>query len=474
MSFASVEFLLFLPLVFFAYFISPPPLRRWLLLVASYGFYGIWHVAYIPLLLGSSLIDFLCGHKMYAATSRRQRKVWLGVSLVVNLSTLFLFKYSNFIGINLRSVGIDYPLHNLLLPIGLSFYTLQTLSYTFDVYRGKVRPETDVGYFLLYVSFFPQLVAGPIERPGKLLPQLRELKLPTVYDFRYGGLLIVWGFFLKLVIADNLTPFVSASYFRETTAPVLQLWSASFLGMVKVYCDFMAYSEIARGTARLFGVELTKNFNRPLLAKSVRAFWQRWHISLTRWLVDYVQIPLTRKFPHEPQRSLVTITTLVLVGLWHGASWNFLLFGLYHGVLMTLWRPAANVCQRWLPLRPKVRANLGWVNTLIFVSFSTPMFFITDISILFDTLGRMLAFDFSLSIVQLIYTSWKLDIVFSLPALLMLAIVSWREEYRKREEWQLALIDTASVKRWTFVLSIMGVTLLLGNFSYEPFVYFNF
>ncbi len=270
--------------------------------------------------------------------NKSARKPYLWISLTINLGILFCFKYWNFIGSNASLLfSVEFELHDLLLPLGLSFYTLQTLSYIFDVYLGKIKPERHLGLFCLYVSFFPQLVAGPIERSRTLLPQLKSLGLPTLYQFRYGLLLIAWGFFIKLVIADNLSASINSVYFGDEHFSFWVYWVIGGLVTLKIYCDFMAYSEIARGVGMLFGVKLTLNFRRPLFATNLRAFWQRWHISLTRWIGDYIQIPLLRRYPTQPHRSIVTIITLVIIGFWHGASWNFILFGLFHGVVMVLW-----------------------------------------------------------------------------------------------------------------------------------------
>lgn len=328
-----------------------PQRYRWvLMLLASYTFYAYWDWRYIPLLFASSFIDYFFALKMGEKERKFARRPYLYISLLVNLGILFGFKYWDFIGSNVSSLlSVDFELYNLLLPLGLSFYTLQTLSYTFDVYLGKIKPERHLGIFCLYVSFFPQLVAGPIERSRALLPQLKSLSLPTLYQFRYGLLLIVWGFFIKLVIADNLTASINSVYFGEAHFSSWIYWLIGALVILKIYCDFMAYSEIARGVGLLFGVKLTLNFRRPLFATNLRGFWQRWHISLTRWVGDYIQIPLLRRYSTEPLRSVVTIITLMIIGLWHGASWNFIIFGLFHGnfiifglfhgLVMVLWNP---------------------------------------------------------------------------------------------------------------------------------------
>lgn len=474
LSFISIIFLLFAPTVFFAYFVTPQRFRWFLLLCSSYLFYAYWDWRYIPLLFASSLVDYLCALGMAKHKSRISRRPYLLLSLAVNLGVLFGFKYWNFVGFNINQLfGSHIELHHLLLPLGLSFYTLQTLSYTFDVYLDKIKPEKHLGYFCLYVSFFPQLVAGPIERSRSLLPQLKSLSRPTLYQFRYGLLLMLWGFFIKLVIADNLTPFINAVYFTEEVFQVWIYWLVGALVTFKVYCDFMAYSEIARGLAMLFGVKLTVNFRRPLLATHLRGFWQRWHISLTRWIGDYIQIPLLRRFPKEPSRSLVTLVTLMIIGLWHGASWNFILFGLFHGTVLVLWGPAVKSLKR-LGIYSANHSNAwGRLCLALVLMFSAPMFFIVDTDVLFSVLRNMTGLSGSADLFSVFKVHGKFLMAQACIGLILLSLFSYRAEYHANDIIE-CVSHISSVARWLTAIGVGLVILLLGKFSSEPFIYFEF
>ncbi|WP_083250317.1 MBOAT family O-acyltransferase [Shewanella colwelliana] len=474
MSFVSIAFLFFLPLVFISYYLLPTKYRWALMLCVSYSFYAYWDWRYVPLLFISSLIDYLCALKMASQGKKTSRRPFLYLSLFVNLGILFSFKYWNFFGSNLQALlNVEVGLHHLLLPLGLSFYTLQTLSYTFDVYLDKIKAERHLGYFCLYVSFFPQLVAGPIERSRSLLPQLKALALPTLYQFRYGLLLIAWGFFVKLVIADNLTASINSVYFSDQRFSFWLYWITGALVTLKIYCDFMAYSEIARGVALLFGVKLTINFRRPLLATNLRSFWQRWHISLTRWIGDYIQIPLLRRFPTEPSRSFVTIVTLVIIGLWHGASWNFILFGLFHGIAMVLWFPVAKGFKVVLGREANSFHIASRLSLAIVLMFSAPMFYIHDSSILYSAISNMLSFGDDNDLLDSMDIEGKLMLVKAFLGTVVLLCVSFYDEFKGHNCIQEVAI-ASSLKRWGLTLLVLLNILLFGNFVSEPFIYFEF
>ncbi|ACA85958.1 membrane bound O-acyl transferase MBOAT family protein [Shewanella woodyi ATCC 51908] len=405
--------------------------------------------------------------------SKSARKPYLWLSLMVNLGILFVFKYWNFFGYSLSSLlSVNLELHNLLLPLGLSFYTLQTLSYIFDVYLGKIKPERHLGLFCLYVSFFPQLVAGPIERSRTLLPQLKSLELPTLYQFRYGLLLIVWGFFIKLVIADNLSASINSVYFGKEYFPFWVYWFIGALVTLKIYCDFMAYSEIARGVGMLFGVKLTLNFRRPLFATNLRSFWQRWHISLTRWIGDYIQIPLLRRYPTQPHRSVVTIMTLVIIGFWHSASWNFILFGLFHGMVMVIWSPIAKNISILFEGSFAFSSIFGRFFLAIVLMSSAPMFYIQDTSILFNILKNMLLFDL-FEPTQISSIHGKVMLIKALFGFILLFLYSFFNEF-KQQDFIVNLARSSSNRRWCEMLFIVFSTLFLGSFVHEPFIYFEF
>ncbi len=369
MNFNSLEFLIFAPVVILVHWWLPHRTRKFWLLGASVCFYMCWNPWMILLVIFSTLVDYFCSLGMAGAGSLR-RKLLLLTSVVVNLGLLFTFKYLDLMTETLNALlgwlgrGERIPVLDLILPIGISFYTFQTMSYTIDVYRGRMEPERDLVSFTLYVSFFPQLVAGPIERPENLLPQLcRERKWHREY-LGQGGFYLVSGFFKKLVVADALAPLVDGVYGSPETAGGPAVLLATVLFGFQIYCDFSGYSDIARGTAKLLGVDLMENFRRPYGASSVRGFWRRWHISLTSWLTDYVYIPLGGSRRGLWRQCVNIAVVFALSGLWHGAEWTFLLWGGIHGLYQ--------ICEVLLEKKAGFRLpeNLGRVVTFCLVSLT--------------------------------------------------------------------------------------------------------
>ncbi|MEN0064993.1 MAG: MBOAT family O-acyltransferase [Myxococcota bacterium] len=368
MSFVQVEFVAFFAIVFGAYWAlsawgSPERGRRGqnlLLVVASAVFYGWVHPWFCGLLLASALLDYTAARVMTA------RPGWRDVALIAsiggNLIVLGYFKYFNFFVANVATVfeatgvGADLRLLKILLPVGISFYTFQTLSYTIDVYRGQLKARTRLLDVLVFVGFFPQLVAGPIERAADLLPQVerpRSFQLDRVLE---GLTLALWGAVQKLCIADTLAPYID-KVFLLADPPGPLLWAAALGFTVQLYADFAGYTDIARGTARMLGFELSVNFRSPYLAATTPEFWQRWHITLSRWIRDYVLVPLVSTAPRVTVPHLIGAVTLtfMLVGLWHGARWNFVLFGLFHALAITIYTlldRAVPDARRWRWARP--------------------------------------------------------------------------------------------------------------------------
>ena len=346
MLFNSFHFLVFLPIVVGLYYALPQKFRWFLLLIASYYFYMSWKAEYIILIVASTLVDFCAGLAIENADSKKRKKLWLFLSLFVNLGLLFTFKYWDFFNesirdtLNLFSIQFDPSTLKLLLPVGISFYTFQTLSYTIDIYYGKIKPIKHIGIFATYVSFFPQLVAGPIERAKHLIPQFYN-KVTFEYErVKNGLLLMLWGFFVKIVIADRLAILVNTVYKHDDANNYLldytgaSLFIASLFFMFQLYLDFSAYSNIAIGAARVLGFDLQSNFRRPYWATSISDFWHRWLISLSTWFRDYVYIPLGGNKRGVKRHLINLLITFLLSGLWHGASWNFALWGLLNGLFL--------------------------------------------------------------------------------------------------------------------------------------------
>lgn len=457
-----------MPIVLLGYYGCSARFRPVIVALASLGFYAWWNPAYIPLLFVSAIVDYMAALGIVRTDDQRQKKAWLWLSVVLNVGILVFFKYWNFMALNVEAAtGFEVVVHQFVLPLGISFYTLQTLSYTFDTYRGKLKPERDFFTYFLYVSFFPQLVAGPIERAGRLLPQLRNLNLPTRDMAESGLVLIAWGVFCKLCVADNLGGFVGSAYW-ETDGGLL-LWLVSFCAVAQVYSDFLAYTLIARGLARLLGVNLSENFRQPFFARNLTSFWQRWHITLTRWVTDYIHIPLARRHPDEPWRSLIAISALCLIGFWHGASWNFILFGLTHGIIMRVWQPIARIGMMLRP--PKLMATIvSHIALLMVISFSAPMFFITDTAQLMSQLGSMFSLDTGLSILG--EAKYRENFVIGV-AMLGVLLLNDRAA-SKGSVWHVEAMANSAALRPVLILGLTFVIILLANFAPQEFMYFDF
>lgn len=341
MLFNSLTFLLFLPIVFAAYWSLRGSLR-WqniLVVVASYVFYGWWDWRFLLLIAFTTACSYASGLLIAGSDSRRRKKFWMWLNIAINLGILAIFKYFDFFAANfaalLNSVGItvDGITLGLVLPVGISFYTFQALSYSIDVYREKIKPTHDPVSFFAFISFFPQLVAGPIERAVNILPQF-EHRRTFDYAMAVSGLrLMLWGFFKKTVVADNLGPYVDSVFANYETAGSLTLIGAALMFTIQIYCDFSGYSDIGIGTGRLFGIQLMRNFNLPYFSRSIGEFWRRWHISLTSWFRDYVYIPLGGSRVSSQKIARNTLVVFLVSGLWHGAAWTFVAWGAYHAVL---------------------------------------------------------------------------------------------------------------------------------------------
>ena len=336
MNFNSLAFLIYLLVVVGVNWLVPHRARKYWLLAASYFFYGYWNPAFLLLLLLSTAVDYFCGLGMEKhRDNQKVRKTLLLTSICMNLGLLFFFKYFDFFGANINSlceaIGISYrvPQLGLILPVGISFYTFQTMSYTIDVYRGDFPAEKDPILFALFVTYFPQLVAGPIESPANLLPQLKKEQKANWEDFSAGIRLLLCGFFRKCVVADFAGIYVNQVFGQMESANALAIFLGGALFCIQMYCDFAGYSEIAAGSARLMGVRLMRNFDRPYLSQSYTEFFRRWHISLNRWFTSYVYIPLGGSRKGKFRKYVNTVIVFALCGLWHGARWTYVFWGLY-------------------------------------------------------------------------------------------------------------------------------------------------
>ena len=409
MLFNSLEFFIFFPIVVLLYHCMPRRLKNIWLLICSYYFYMCWNAKYVLLLLFSTVITYCSGlgmewvrHRAFSEEQKTRWKKWIvALSFLLNLSILFFFKYFNFAADMLGRAGmllgfqLQTPTLDLLLPVGISFYTFQALSYTMDVYRGDIYAETNFFQYALFVSFFPQLVAGPIERSKNLLKQLAAPAKVTLDSLRNGLLLMIWGFFLKIVVADRIAIFVNTVYGNQLDYPGCYLIAATVLFAVQIYCDFSGYSTIAMGAAEFLGIHLMENFHAPYLSLSVADFWRNWHISLTSWFKDYLYIPLGGSRKGFGRKQVNKLLVFLVSGLWHGASLSFVVWGLLNGlyqVLGEVLQPVKDWAVKVLNLN---RSSIGhkllcMTGTFVLVDFSWIFFRAESLSAAVSALRSML------------------------------------------------------------------------------------
>ena len=416
MIFNSVSFLLFMVLVIPLYWILPRSPRLWLIFASSIMFYGIWRVEFIPLMLFSTLVDYTAARAIDASTLLSRKRLFLTTSVSINLGLLFYFKYlyffvENAIGaLSIFGFQIDKPVLDIILPLGISFYTFQTISYTVDVYRGFIRPEKNFVLYACYVTFFPQLIAGPILRAKEVIHQFLHRPSFNLVEFGHGLRWVLYGLFLKVVLADNIAPLVDDGFANRFAAmSALDVGTLAFMFGFQIYFDFSAYSHIAIGSARMMGIHFPDNFFYPYLAHSPKEFWRRWHISLSSWIRDYLYLPLagiqvqdrstgglaivTEKERNKPKRNLllVLLLTWAIMGLWHGANWTFILWGIYHAMFISIYRLAAPLAKNWAKWQTRV---VGWAITLPIIMLSWIPFRAANIS---DTLNMWVNFSPSMN-----------------------------------------------------------------------------
>ena len=496
MLFNSVDFLLFFPLVTAAYFLLPHRVRWVWLLAASYYFYMCWNAKYAVLIALSTLITYAGGLLIGRAEETadkvrriRRKKLWVFLSFASNLAILFFFKYFNFFLDNLSvllalaGVGFKRPDFDVMLPVGISFYTFQALSYTVDVYRGEVEPEKNLFRYALFVSFFPQLVAGPIERSKNLLGQMYERHVFDPDRVRDGLLLMLWGMFEKIVIADRLAMLVDYVYANYPDLPGSAAVLATVLFAVQIYCDFGGYSHIAIGAAQVMGFTLMENFRRPYLARSAAEFWRRWHISLSTWFRDYLYIPLGGNRRGKARKYWNTMVTFLTSGLWHGASWNFVIWGGLNGAYQVageMLRPVrARLC-RALHIDPE---RLPWrlvrtVFTFCMVDFAWLFFRAPSFAAAREMLAHMVK-HFELSALPGQLFALGLDRANLAAALAAIGVLALADLLRERYGSLRPCITRRVLPvRWAIYLGGVLAVLIFGIYGpgYDPaaFIYFQF
>ena len=474
MLFNSWEFAVFFVGVLLLYRQLATRQQNVLLLVASYVFYGWWDWRFLSLIWISTIVDYLVARRLGESATTRRRAV-LMISIVTNLGLLGFFKYFNFFvdsaAVLIESVGLhaNLPMLRVVLPVGISFYTFQTLGYTIDVYRGKAKPETDPITFATYVAYFPQLVAGPIERATHLLPQLRAPRVVDSDRLASGALLILIGLTRKVAIADPLAGIVDRAFADPAVWGSADLVVAVAAFAVQIYCDFAGYSDIARGTSRMLGIELMQNFNHPYFATDITAFWHRWHISLSTWLRDYLYIPLggnrgSRLFTY---RNLMI--TMLLGGLWHGAAWTFVVWGGIHGVALVLHKMLTGTRPAQPPAEGGARAPstahrlLGWAICTIVVLFAW-IFFRAQ------TFGG--AYEMIVGITSLRGGLPEAATTMTFFALLALLLLIDIPQYRRGTHT--AMIEWHWIVRGLVYAAFILLIVLLTPEDDVPFIYFQF
>lgn len=472
MLFNSFEYALFLPFVFFLYwFIGSKNLKvqNAFILFSSYLFYAFWDWRFLFLIFSSSILDYILAIKIYESQNSKFKKLALFTSVFWNIGVLFIFKYYNFFTKSFSELfGFEnHYFINILLPVGLSFYTFQTLSYTIDVYKGKITPTNRVLEFLTFVSFFPQLVAGPIERASKLLPQFFKNRQFSTLQFSNGLRQILWGLFKKIVIADNLAIAVNMYFSSPYDYQSLELFTALILFYFQIYCDFSGYVDIAIGTAKLFGFDLSVNFKLPHFAKSIPEFWRKWNITLSTWFRDYVYVPLLL----DTKRSVLKISfglliTFILIGFWHGANWTFIIFGAIHGILMIIYRYIPKINQE------KVK-NLGLTKIYNIASILICFSLNSLAGVFFRSENVQKAF-YILSRIFSLIPDYNFESIIGLK-ILFLPLLLIIEYFTRKKEFPFLDIQNNLSKpmRW-FIYYIFIFLIIRYGGPQESFIYFQF
>ena len=482
MLFNSIAFLIFLPLVFSIYWIAQ---RNWkiqnlIVVIASYVFYGWWDYRFLGLLFLSTFLSFLSGLLIAKNTSDKSRKWICASNIIINLSILGYFKYFNFFVENLQQglavfgYQLDGITQDVILPLGISFYTFQALSYSIDVYRKQIPETKDFLAFASYISFFPQLVAGPIEQASNLLPQFQKARKFDYTQAVQGMRQILWGFFKKLIIADNCAKFANGVFenYQEANGSMLILGALFFT--FQIYGDFSGYSDIALGTAKLFGINLRKNFELPYFSRDITEFWRRWHISLNKWFIQYVYIPLGGSRCSHAKTIRNILIVFLLSGLWHGANWTFVVWGLYNGVLLsilTFFRRERCPLDSYHRI-PPIKVGLQMLGTFVLVVLGWIIFRASSLSEAYDYIARLLLQNpltkpnfFAMGDIELV------EIGFTLFFIAVLMLTEW---IQRGKEFPLEISGIHSrIIRWGIYIALLLIFTIFAG-GQETFIYFQF
>lgn len=482
MLFDSYEYYLFLPIVFLLYWSlrSSYKYQNILILLSSYFFYGWWDWRFLSLIFVNSILDYYVSLRIQESDSINIKKVWLYLSLGFNLGMLALFKYFDFFSesladlLNLLGLGVEPVLLHFILPIGISFYTFQTLSYSIDVYKERIKPTRDLIQFLSYVSFFPQLVAGPIERASNILPQFDR---PRVFDRAKAGdgmRQILWGLFKKVVIADNCAIYVDYIYENHLELPGPILAIGVILFVYQVYCDFSGYSDIAIGTARLFGIDLMQNFDFPFFAKNMTEFYRKWHISLSTWIRDYLFTPLSlnlRWMNKKYRYIIVFLITFTFFGFWHGANWTFIVFGLFQGMILSY----EHASRKWRKKMASSAVQSAYsfasiILTFGFWSFSCLIFRARNLTHAWEIFIGIFRNGLSFSL-DLVKAEGGIPLIYLFIGIATFMVI---EFLQRQKQHGLSITSTPMPLRWSCYIVLLLIVTNFGIVEEIPFIYFQF
>lgn len=465
MIFSSLEFLIFFLLVLagLAVLRNRHTGRKVLLLLASYYFYAYWDWRFLSLIWLSTVVDYIIGARLPKAATPAARRTLLGISLTVNLGLLGFFKYFNFFIDSFRpaleTLGLYAGTLDIILPVGISFYTFQTLSYTIDIYRGNMEPHDSMLDFALFVGFFPQLVAGPIVRASHFLPQLKEYKSLAKANIYSGFQRFSYGLFKKVFIADRLAMFSDNVFANAGAYDCTTTWLAAIAYSLQIYFDFSGYSDMAIGAARIMGYDLGENFNFPYLSRSPREFWRRWHISLSTWVRDYIYIPMGGSWKGQARTYCNVILSMLLCGLWHGASWTFVAWGGLHGLALAgnrlFMRPKDAPRASW-------HAALGWTSTTLFVALGWVLF-------RSDGFGSA-----ALMLRQMFMPEPGLSWYFPFVPFVLVGVVGTHTLELKKWFRQWLLPETPASYSPALLFSLLWLVVMFYPKGFNPFIYFQF
>ncbi|MDQ6757014.1 MAG: MBOAT family protein [Bacteroidota bacterium] len=466
MLFNSWEFLFFFPITTILFFITPHKGRWLILLAASSVFYCYFIPVYLLILFFTIAVDYTAG--IFIETSTKNKKVWLIASIAANLGVLAIFKYYNFFTGNLNAVTKSHlPFLNIILPIGLSFHTFQAMSYTIEVYYRRYKAERHLGLYALYVMFYPQLVAGPIERPQHMFPQFKTRQYFNWDNLLNGIRLMLWGFFKKVVIADRIADFVSAVFNHPGQQHFIIVWAGIFLFAIQIYCDFSGYSDIAIGCAKVMGYDLMINFNRPYFARSIGEFWKRWHISLSTWFRDYLYKPLGGNRKGYVNTYVNLLIVFALSGLWHGAGWTFIVWGLIHGMA----RVTEIILERFTAI-PK-HTIINYFISMLIVLFAWIFFRASSIENAVNVIKQALSFKTNVAL----YPAGLNDnaVPYSrITIMYIILTIGGMFAIEKYTDPKMFVLNKSKSKDIIFCVMILTAILLTGVFNKTVFIYFQF